>query len=60
MKSLTFILATVDYAFADATFFEDGEIPRPMSQVPYHFIEESVTRFKSLAAEEKIRSILFI
>ena len=47
MKSLNFILATIDYAFVDATFFEDGKTPRPMSEVPHSFIEESVTRFKS-------------
>lgn len=59
MKSLNFILATIDYAFVDATFFEDGKIPRPMSDVPHSFIEESVTRFKSSAIEEK-NKIYFI
>jgi len=59
MKSLNFILATIDYAFVDATFFEDGKIPRPMSEVPHPFIEESITRFKSLAIEEK-NKIYFI
>ena len=28
------LVPTVDYAFIDGTFFADGEIPRPMSEVP--------------------------
>ena len=53
------LLTQVDYAFLDATFFEDGEISRPMSEVPHPFVEESITRFKSLAVEEK-NKIYFI
>ena len=53
------LVTQVDYAFIDATFFEDGEIPRPMSEVPHPFVEESITRFKSLAIEEK-NKIYFI
>jgi pyrroloquinoline quinone biosynthesis protein B len=53
------LLAQVDYAFLDATFFEDGEISRPMSDVPHPFVEESIIRFKPLAVEEKSK-IYFI
>ena len=53
------LLTQVDYAFLDATFFEDGEISRPMSDVPHPFVEESIMRFKSLAFEEKSK-IFFI
>ena len=53
------LLATVDYAFLDATFFEDGEIPRPMSEVPHPFVEESVSRFRTLTDEDK-NKIYFI
>ncbi|MDG1824274.1 MAG: MBL fold metallo-hydrolase [Flavobacteriaceae bacterium] len=53
------LVTQVDYAFVDATFFEDGEIPRPMSEVPHPFVEESITRFQSLAIEEK-NKIYFI
>ncbi|MGB2339308.1 MAG: pyrroloquinoline quinone biosynthesis protein PqqB, partial [Flavobacteriaceae bacterium] len=53
------LLATVDYAFLDATFFEDGEIPRPMSEVPHPFVEESVARFRTLTDEDK-NKIYFI
>ena len=53
------LLATVDYAFLDATFFEDGELPRPMSEVPHPYVEESVARFRSLTDEDK-NKIYFI
>ena len=53
------LLTQVDFAFLDATFFEDGEISRPMSDVPHPFVEESIIRFKSLADEEKSK-IYFI
>ena len=53
------LLTKVDYAFLDATFFQDGEISRPMSEVPHPFVEESIKRFKSLPVEEK-NKIYFI
>lgn len=43
----------VDYAFLDATFFKDGEIPRPMSEVPHPFIEETVSLFANQNKEVK-------
>lgn len=42
-----------DYIFIDGTFFEDGEIPRPMSEVPHPFIEESVKLFSALPFKQK-------
>lgn len=36
----------VDYAFIDGTFFEEGEINRPMQEVPHPFISETVDLFK--------------
>ena len=53
------LLTQVDYAFLDATFFEEGEISRPMSEVPHPFVVESIKRFESLTAEEK-NKIYFI
>lgn len=49
----------VDYAFLDATFFKNGEIDRPMSEIPHPFIEETVALFKN---ESKItkRKVIFI
>lgn len=49
----------VDYAFIDATFFSDGEIPRPMSEVPHPFIEETIELFRS-ESETTRSKIIFI
>ncbi len=36
----------IDYAFIDATFFKDGELPnRPMSEMPHPFVEETMLLF---------------
>lgn len=49
----------VDYAFLDATFFKDGEIDRPMSEIPHPFIEETVALFQNESVETK-NKIIFI
>lgn len=49
----------VDYAFLDATFLKDGEINRPMSEIPHPFIEETVTLFKNEALKTK-QKVIFI
>ena len=51
----------VDYAFLDATFFAEGEIPRPMSEVPHPFIEETVALFAKadFAIKQKVIFIHF-
>jgi pyrroloquinoline quinone biosynthesis protein B len=49
----------VEYAFLDATFFQDGEIPRPMSEVPHPFIAETVELFKNESKEVK-EKVIFI
>ena len=45
-KNIVEEVQKVDYAFLDATFFKDGEINRPMSEIPHPFIEETVHLFK--------------
>ncbi|MCB0737704.1 MAG: pyrroloquinoline quinone biosynthesis protein PqqB [Bacteroidetes bacterium] len=46
----------VDYAFIDATFFGDGELPgRDMSQIPHPFVEESMALLKNLSSEERAK-----
>lgn len=32
----------VDYAFLDGTFFADGEVNRPMSEIPHPFVTETI------------------
>jgi pyrroloquinoline quinone biosynthesis protein B len=56
------LIATVDVAYLDATFFANGEIPgRDMSGFPHPFITHSMERFADLPAGErgKIRFIHF-
>lgn len=48
------LIAKVDVAFLDGTFYEEGEIPgKSMAEIPHPFIEESMNRFKSLHKKEK-------
>ena len=50
---------SVDYAFLDATFFQDGEINRPMSEIPHPFITETLKLFENESREVK-NKIYFI
>ncbi len=48
------VLAQVDYAFIDGTFFDEHELPhRDMSEIPHPFVVESLQRFATLPADEK-------
>lgn len=48
------LIAGVDVAYLDATFYANGEIPgRDMSGFPHPFITHSMERFLGLSAEEK-------
>lgn len=49
----------VDYAFLDASFFKDGEISRPMSEIPHPFTTETTTLFENESLETKAK-IFFI
>ncbi len=42
-----------DYIFVDATFYGDGEIPRPMSEVPHPFVSETMDLLKDLTLKDK-------
>lgn len=55
-------LAAVDYAFLDATFYDDHELPgRDMSAIPHPRVKGSMDRFDKLASteREKVRFIHF-
>lgn len=53
-------IKSVDYAFLDATFYANGEIPnRNMSQIPHPFVEESMKLFSNLSKADK-KKIHFI
>ena len=55
-KDIIAEVQAVDYAFIDGTFFEDGEINRPIKDVPHPFISETVSIFKNepLSVKQKI------
>lgn len=53
-------LAAVDYAFLDATFYDDNELPgRDMSKIPHPRLKGSMDRFDKLpiTEREKVRFI---
>ncbi len=50
------MIASVDVAYLDATFYANGEIPgRDMSGFPHPFVAHSIERFSGLAVEEKTK-----
>ena len=49
----------VDYAFLDASFYKDGELKRPMSEIPHPFIIETIQLFENKALSVK-NKIIFI
>jgi pyrroloquinoline quinone biosynthesis protein B len=53
---ITGVIRAHDYAFLDASFYADGEIPnRAMSEIPHPFIVESMETFSILTPEERAR-----
>lgn len=55
-KSIVEEISKVDYAFIDATFFDQNELPgRDISQIPHPFVEESLELFKNLPSSEKAK-----
>lgn len=58
-KNIVEEVKKVDYAFLDATFFKNGEINRPMSEVPHPFIEETISLFANETTENK-NKVIFI
>jgi pyrroloquinoline quinone biosynthesis protein B len=50
------VIASVDVAYLDATFYADGEIPgRDMSTFPHPFITHSMERFATLPESERAK-----
>ena len=50
------MIAAVDVAYLDGTFFANGEIPgRDMSGFPHPFISHSMRRFENLEGKEKAK-----
>lgn len=52
-EKLEDIVRSNDYVLLDGTFYADGEINRPMSEVPHPFVSETVELLKNLPLREK-------
>lgn len=50
---LTDLVRSSTYLLIDGTFFEDGEINRPMSEVPHPFVSETMALLANLPRSEK-------
>ena len=54
------VIAKVDYAFLDATFYDAAEINnRDIAEIPHPFVIESVEKFKNMPTNEK-KKVYFI
>ena len=51
--SLEQVLKEVDFALIDGTFLKDGELNRPMSEIPHPFIIETTSLLDTLKTKEK-------
>ena len=58
-QKLEDVIKSNDYVFVDGTFYQDGEINRPMSEVPHPFVSESMELLKNLPAKDKAK-VFFI
>jgi pyrroloquinoline quinone biosynthesis protein B len=58
--SIEGLIAQVDVALLDATFFDGEELPgRQMADIPHPFVVESLARFDSLPAEQRAKVRFF-
>ena len=58
-ESLEAVVKSNDFVLIDGTFYADGEINRPMSEVPHPFVSETMELLKDLPAKEKSK-VFFI
>jgi pyrroloquinoline quinone biosynthesis protein B len=52
-QSLVDVVKANDILLLDGTFYQDGEIARPMSEVPHPFISETMDLLKTLPSTQK-------
>jgi len=57
--SLESVVRSSDYVLIDGTFFANGEINRPMNEVPHPFVTETMELLKGLPLRER-RKVVFI
>lgn len=53
------VVRSSDYLLLDGTFYADGEISRPMSEVPHPFVTETISLLRDLPLAER-RKVHFI
>lgn len=58
-ESLEAVVKSNDYVLVDGTFYADGEINRPIAEVPHPFVSETMELLKNLSAKEKSK-VFFI
>lgn len=47
------LVRTADYLLLDGTFYADGEISRPMNEVPHPFVSETMSLLETLPRKER-------
>jgi pyrroloquinoline quinone biosynthesis protein B len=52
-KELRELVSENDYLLLDGTFYKDGEISRPMSEVPHPFVSETMELLADLSENDK-------
>jgi pyrroloquinoline quinone biosynthesis protein B len=57
--ALADVVKSADYLLIDGTFYADGEIGRPMSEVPHPFVTETMNLLSGLSAKEQAK-VFFI
>ena len=58
-ETLEDVVKSNDYLLLDGTFYADGEINRPMSEVPHPFVSETMEFLKNLPPNER-KKVYFI
>ncbi len=54
-QNIVEVIKGVDFALLDGTFYQDGEINRPMNEVPHPFVVETMELLKNLPSSHKIK-----
>jgi pyrroloquinoline quinone biosynthesis protein B len=52
-RDIVEVVRGVDFALLDGTFYQDGEINRPMSEVPHPFVVETMDLLKNSPTNQK-------
>jgi len=54
-QSLPEVVKSADYVLLDATFYREGEIARPMAEVPHPFVEETIRLLQHLPPAQRAK-----